>query len=70
MKIVKLGVEEKEITCSRCNSIISFHKYDIKTTEHTTHLGDGEYERYKKVYIVCPVCNKDLILEEKEYRVL
>lgn len=67
MRIVKLGVEEQEIICSRCNSTIAFHKYDIKRHEHTTHLGYGDYERYEKEYIICPICNNDITLNEKEW---
>lgn len=64
MRIVKIEVEEQEKKCIHCNSTIAFHKYDIQKHEEINHLGYGDFERHGTEYIICPVCNKRIVLAE------
>lgn len=58
MRIIKHGtLNEIEITCENCGSVLAYTKNDIKNSS-------GEYsgDFYSSTYIICPVCKEKIIL--------
>ena len=58
MRIIKYGtLNEIEITCENCGSILAYTKNDIENSS-------GEYfgDFYSSTYITCPVCKEKIIL--------
>lgn len=69
MKIIKRGTlkikEEKPITvtCDKCGSIIEFEPKEIMTYSYRDSFGCGKLCG-KKEWVICPICNNDIILHE------
>ena len=58
-------VEEIEKECESCNCTFAFTEGDIKTYAYSNEvLGPGFYG-YRKRYVLCPNCGKEIVLEEK-----
>lgn len=63
IKILKRGTR-KEVTCESCDSILSYDEEDIVTLETNDVKYYGQFfSKRKESHIVCPVCNKKIILE-------
>ena len=56
MRVIKYGkpLPEKNIICKCCESELAY-------TDADTHVYHAEW--YHDIYIVCPVCGKEIILE-------
>lgn len=66
MRIIKNPnpVEEIEKICPECKCEFAFTEGDIKTYAYSNDiLGPGNYG-YRKKYVLCPNCGKEIILEE------
>ena len=56
--------EEIEKTCPDCECVFAFTDRDVKTYAYSNEiLGPGHYG-YRKRYILCPNCGKEIIVEE------
>ena len=71
MKIIKNNLQETEITCDRCHSVISYNKLDIHTkwTKWSSYerAGIDKSVRFGKKFIVCPLCKNEIIIEKMDY---
>ena len=63
IKILKRGTS-KEVTCESCGSVLSYEEEDIiKEETKDVKLYEEFFSKRKESHIVCPVCNKKIILE-------
>ena len=60
MKILKFG--QKVVECDFCNSILGYETTDIYTNEVFT----SPRESYLEYFLICPVCQNHIILEDKQ----
>ena len=58
MRVISNGLQEKEVTCSTCKSILAYTATDVYVRDEEM-FGDWHYHKYIK----CPVCKSKIILE-------
>lgn len=66
MKVIKLGndIELNKHKCHKCDSLLSYTKYDIQTSYGDwIRTGTESSMRYIAKYIICPVCNEKITLK-------
>ena len=57
-------VEEIVKTCPECECEFAFTEGDVKTYAYSNEVLGPGYYGYRKRYILCPNCGKEIILEE------
>ena len=67
MRIIKNPnpVEEIEKTCPECECEFAYTEGDIKTYSYSNDIIGPGYYGYRKRYVLCPNCGKEIVLEEK-----
>ena len=67
MRIIKNPnpVEEIEKTCPECECEFAYTEGDIKTYVYSNEILGPGYHGYRKRYVFCPNCGKEIVLEEK-----
>ena len=67
MRIIKNPnpVEEIVKTCPDCECEFAFTDGDIKTYAYSNDIIGPGYYGYRKRYVLCPNCGKEIVLEEK-----
>ena len=67
MRIIKNPnpVEEIVKTCPECECEFAFTEGDIKTYAYSNEVMGPGYYGYRKRYVLCPNCGKEIIIEEK-----
>lgn len=66
MKVIKLGnnIELNKHKCNKCNSLLSYTKYDIQTAYGSYfRTGTESSSRFESKYIICPVCSNEITLK-------
>ena len=59
IEVIKKG-SIKKVECSDCGSLLRYdEKEDVQTTQHVSELGT-----FTKKFIVCPECNKEVVLTQ------
>lgn len=58
-------VEEIEKTCPECECVFAFTDGDVKTYSYSNEILGPGYYGYRKRYVLCPNCGKEIIIEEK-----
>ena len=61
--VIKRG--ERVVTCNRCSSDMKYEESDIKKEKFSITGGKSGYKEGYKEFIVCPVCENCIQLEEK-----
>lgn len=63
IKLIKLSQNEKVTHCNHCGAEMIFNKEDVINT-YTSWVETTDYNeiRFKTSYIICPVCQRKLIL--------
>lgn len=63
VKILKnTMIDPIEKTCKNCGSIFTFNYEDIQREERNAFIG----YTITDIYVVCPVCKKNLPIEDKD----
>lgn len=67
MRIIKNPnpVEEIVKTCPECECEFAYTEGDVKTYAYSNEIIGPGYYGYRKKYILCPNCGKEIVLEEK-----
>ena len=67
MRIIKNPnpVEEIVKTCPECECEFAFTDGDIKIYSFSNNIIGPGYSGYRKRYVLCPNCGKEIVLEEK-----
>lgn len=66
MKILQYGDGyPKMAVCDKCQSKLEYDPDDIEVsiTDYNLNLGDEKIQRWRNVYITCPVCKHSIRLE-------
>lgn len=58
-------VEEIVKECESCSCTFAFTDGDIKTYTYSNNVLGPGYYGYRKRYVLCPNCGKEIIIEEK-----
>ena len=58
-------VEEIVKECESCSCTFAFTDGDIKTYTYSNNILGPGYYGYRKRYVLCPNCGKEIVLEEK-----
>ena len=58
-------VEEIVRICQGCKCKFAFTKGDVKTYAFSNDVIGPGYYGYRKRYVLCPNCGKEIVLEEK-----
>lgn len=61
---------EKEIKCGNCHALIGYGSSDIKTIivyppTGYYKLGEEKYEPISIHFLICPCCNKNILLNKR-----
>lgn len=67
MRIIKNPnpVEEQERKCEACGCIFAYSEGDIRTYSYSNDILGPGYYGYRKRYVLCPNCGKEIVVEEK-----
>jgi DNA-directed RNA polymerase subunit RPC12/RpoP len=67
MRIIKNPnpVEEIVKECESCSCTFAFTEGDVKTYAYSNEVLGPGYYGYRKRYVLCPNCGKEIIIEEK-----
>jgi hypothetical protein len=58
-------VEEIVRICQECKCKFAFTEGDVKTYSYSNDVLGPGYHSYRKRYVLCPNCGKEIVLEEK-----
>lgn len=68
MKILEYGEGYPKMTvCDKCQSKLEYNPDDIEVsmTDRKLNLSDDKIQRWRNVYITCPVCKHSIRLESQ-----
>ena len=57
MRVISNGLQEKEVTCNYCKSVLAYTKVDM-SSDYGEYVG----ELYCIEWVVCPVCKRRVFL--------